>query len=160
FGMLGDAGRAPARVVFMAHYDTKSQVLPTGVRVALVTIAAPLAALLSVLALGNGVGLGVPPSILVGFAGFVAVLVVGLAGNLTGNRSAGALDNGSGVGTLLELARSWRPRPDAAAEVVFIASGSEEVGLDGAKAVLEGYESWWREKPTLLINLESVGAGA
>jgi hypothetical protein len=157
----GPAG-APARIVFMAHYDTKSQVLPTGVRVALVTIAAPLCVLLAVLALGTACGVrsGYLPDVMAGLSAFSAVLLLGLTANLTGNRSPGALDNGSGVGTLLELARTWRPRPGAPAEVVWIASGAEEVGLVGAKAVLEGYESWWREKPTLLINLESVGAGA
>jgi hypothetical protein len=163
FGTLADGpAEAPARVVFMAHYDTKSQILPTGVRVALVTVAAPLSALLAVLALGTACGVrwSYGPSVMIGLSTFVAILLLGLTANLTGNRSPGALDNGSGVGTLLELARTWRPRPGAPAEVIWIASGSEEVGLVGARAVLEGHESWWREKPTLLINLESVGAGA
>jgi Zn-dependent M28 family amino/carboxypeptidase len=80
--------------------------------------------------------------------------------NFTGNHSPGALDNGSGVGTLLELARSWRPRAGAPAEVVWVATGSEEVALDGARHFLRLHESWWKEKPTLLINLESVGAGS
>jgi hypothetical protein len=83
-----------------------------------------------------------------------------LVANVTGNRSPGALDNGSAVGTLLELARSWRPLPGAPVEVVWVASGSEEVGLDGARHFLRLRKAWWREKPTLLINLESVGAGA
>jgi hypothetical protein len=89
----------------------------------------------------------------------VVALLLGLIANLTGNRSPGALDNGSGVGALLELARGWRPRPEAPVEVIWVATGSEEVGSDGAQAFLRRYESWWREKPTLLINLESVGAG-
>jgi hypothetical protein len=148
-------------VIFMAHYDTKSQLLPTGVRVALVSVAALLAGLLALLGLAAAVGSPgglrlVHPVVL---SGVVVMLLLGLIGNLTGNRSPGALDNGSGVGTLLELARTWRPAAEAPVEVLWVASGSEEVGSDGAQAFLRRYESWWREKPTLLINLESVGAG-
>jgi hypothetical protein len=152
---------ASARVIFMAHYDTKSQLLPTGVRVALVSMAAFLAGLLALLGLAAAVGTpgGLRLVHPVALSGVVVMLLVGLMANVTGNRSPGALDNGSGVGTLLELARTWRPEAEAPVEVLWVASGSEEVGSDGAQAFLRRYESWWREKPTLLINLESVGAG-
>jgi Zn-dependent M28 family amino/carboxypeptidase len=60
---------------------------------------------------------------------------------------------------LLELARSWRPRQHAPVEVLWVATGSEEVDLDGARHLLGAHASWWQEKPTLVINLESVGAG-
>src|SRR5262249_17608214 len=90
----------------------------------------------------------------------VVALLAGLVANLTGNRSPGALDNGSAVGTLLELARCWRPDPAAPVEAVWVATGSEEVGLDGARHLLETHAPWWDERPTLVINLESVGAGA
>ena len=53
------------------------------------------------------------------------------------NRSPGALDNGSAVGTLLELARSWKPRPAAPLDVLWVASGSEETGLNGARAYVD-----------------------
>ena len=66
--------------------------------------------------------------------GGVFVTLAVLAANLTGNRSPGALDNGTGVATLLELARTWRT-PVTAPPVE--ASGrdarAEEVGLDGAR---------------------------
>ena len=92
-------------------------------------------------------------------AAVISVLLLALILNFTGNRSPGALDNGSGIGSLLELARTWRPRPDAPADVVFVATGAEEAGLDGARHFLKMHDAWWFEKPTLLINLESVGAG-
>ncbi|HEX8202167.1 MAG TPA: M28 family peptidase [Isosphaeraceae bacterium] len=160
--LSGTTEEAPARVIFMAHYDTKSQLLPTGVRVALVSMAVSLCGLLALLGLAAAVG---SPGALAqvhfrALAGVVVLLLAGLIANVTGNRSPGALDNGSGVGTLLELARSWRPTDEAPVEVYWVASGSEEVGSDGACAFLKTYESWWRQKPTLLINLESVGAGA
>jgi hypothetical protein len=152
----------PARVVFAAHYDTKSQLLPTGVRVALVTGTTGLCLLLAVLGLAAAAGLHalLPEARAWRLAGVVTACVLGLLVNVTGNRSPGALDNGSAVGVLLELARCWRPRPEAPVEVVWVATGSEEVELDGARHLLREHSSWWQEKPTLLINLESVGAGA
>src|SRR5207253_5625864 len=93
-------------------------------------------------------------------ASVVLILLAGLTANFTGNHSPGALDNGSAVGVLLELARSWQPQSDAPVEVVWVATGSEEVELDGARHLLRTHADWWEEKPTLLINLESVGAGS
>jgi hypothetical protein len=151
---------APARIVFMAHYDTKSQLFPTGVRVALVACVTVLC--------GAGVALGIlttlgvdaaSPAVCWSLETTAVVLLAALALNVTGNRSPGALDNGSAVGTLLELARGWRPRPELPVEVYWVASGSEEVDLDGARHFLSRRETWWQDKPTLLINLESVGAG-
>jgi len=151
----------PARVVFMAHYDTKSQLLPTGVRVALVvtlTIIGLLLVLMGIL-VATGWSLPIPGAVRWVLCGTGVAVLSALGLNRTGNRSPGALDNGTGVGTLLELARTWRPRPDAPAEVCWVATGAEEVGLDGARDFLRRHEGWCREKPTLVINLDSVGAG-
>ena len=156
-----ESEEAPARVVFMAHYDTKSQVLPTGLRVGLVIASTSLCGLLA--ALGLVAAAGTPwvvrgPWPIVVSAALVMILSV-LAANLSGDRSPGALDNATGVGTLLELARNWRPRPEAPVEVFWVATGAEEVGLDGARHFLRQHEEWWRRKPTLLINLDTVGVG-
>jgi Zn-dependent M28 family amino/carboxypeptidase len=144
----------------MAHYDTKSQLVPTGIRVLLVSSVALLCAALCIIAVLVGLGaIALPATALRWIAAIVLAEVCLLIGNVTGNRSPGAIDNGSAVGTLLELAQSWRPRVGDPLEVFWVASGSEEVELDGARHFLAQRESWWHEKPTLLINLESVGAG-
>lgn len=150
------------RVIFMAHYDTKSQLLPTGIRVGFVFAATGVCVLLTLLAVTLASGALtrlaiVWPAI---FTGIGAVTVVGLLVNVTGNTSSGAIDNGSGLGALLELATQWQADPVAEMEVVWVASGSEEVWLDGARHFLELHKNWWRERPTLLINLESVGSGS
>jgi hypothetical protein len=157
----GRTREAPVRVIFMAHYDSKSQVLPTGIRVGLVSTAAILCGLLALMALVDATSFSDicqrrPPW---GLTTLAVIALAGLMANYSGNRSPGALDNGSGIGTLLELARSWRPRAGVPAEVVWVATGSEEAGLDGARHFLHLHQAWWAEKPTLLINLESVGAG-
>lgn len=152
---------APARVIFMAHYDTKSQLLPTGARVTLVYLATVPCLLLALCSLLAAVGFpGVLELMWPGaLSSVVALALTVLAANLNGNRSPGAIDNGSSVGTLLELARGWRPRPEVPVEVIWVASACEETHLDGAREFLRRHGSWWEEKPTLLINLESVGAG-
>lgn len=149
---------APARVVFMAHYDTKSQLLPTGLRVGLVAAATGLCLVLAAAAAAGGRN-WLSDAVVTRAPGLVLVILAVLAANRTGNRSPGALDNGSGLGVLLELARSWRPTPGEPIEALWIASGSEETGLDGARDFLRRHEAWWRAKPTLLVNLDSVGAG-
>lgn len=151
---------APARVVFMAHYDTKSQLVPTAIRVILVTAVTAICIFLAALALLSAVGHPGPlqtagnwlPTII------VVVALMGLMANMTGNRSPGALDNGSAVGSLLELARTWRPKLEAPADVLWVATGAEEHGLHGAFTFLASHGHLWNDKPTLLINLECVGA--
>lgn len=166
---------APARVVFLAHYDSKSQVLPTGVRVGLVVTATTLCGLLAAGGVLVATGLPAParvqalagvawtwPAVATGafaMAGAVVAILAVLAANVTGDRSPGALDNGTGVGTLLELARTWRPGPGAPLEAVWVATGAEEVGLDGAREFARRHADWLAEKPTLVVNLDSVGAG-
>jgi hypothetical protein len=149
----------PARVVFMAHYDTKSQWWPTGVRVAFVMMVTALCAGLGGMGLLAALGTVTPASMAWTASIAAAVFLGGLALNRTGNRSPGALDNGSSIGTLLELARSWRPVEDAPVEVLWVATAAEEVGLCGARHFLSRRLAWWQDKPTLLINLESVGVG-
>jgi hypothetical protein len=148
-------------VIFLAHYDTKSQLWPTAVRVPFVLTALVLSLLLTLLALASALGFpqalhSANPWLLCGAA---IVALAGLAVNVTGNRSPGALDNGSGMGALLELARAWRPEVQAPVETYWLATGAGETGLHGARAFLQQHDAWLQEKPTLLINLESVGCG-
>lgn len=156
------------RVVFMAHYDTKSQVIPTGLRVGLVTTVWCCGWILALLSGLWLIGywpnwLPHPPN-----PWFLTIVIVvclaGLAANFTGNRSPGALDNASGVAALLELARLWQQTGRYSSwmrrlEVMFVATSAEETDLEGARYFLGQYADWWNEKPTLLINLESVGTG-
>lgn len=148
-----------ARVVFMAHHDSKSQTLPTGVRVAVVSIVAIGGLSLALIRLLDALTIAVPASAanVVGLVLFTALGLLAL--NRTGNGSPGAIDNASGLAALLELARGWRPRADPPIEVLFVATGAEEIGLDGARAFLDRHDAWLRHQPTLILNLDSLGAG-
>ncbi len=154
------SGPVLARIVFLAHHDSKSQLLPTGVRVGLVATVAIGGVTLAALHLLRSIGLPIPAAAAPGVAVLLLGCLVLLAWNRTGNRSPGAIDNATGLATLIELARTWRPQTGQAVEAVFVATGAEEIGLDGARAFLERHRSWLQRRPTLIVNLDSVGTGA
>lgn len=70
----------------------------------------------------------------------------------------GANDNGSGVATLLELARAVSGRTFAF-DLAFVAFGDEEIGLVGSKKYLEGLSQQDRLRTVAMINFDMVGVG-
>lgn len=131
--LIAVRGEAP-RVWLMAHLDSKSQPVPTLVRVAGIMVASS-AMLLTIAAsfiprvydLGNVFWL---PVTLAGAVGSLAVLA-----STVGNRSRGAVDNATGVAAAMMTAAG---APAATSIGVLLTSG-EELGLAGAWA-------WVREQ--------------
>jgi len=118
------------RVWLCAHLDTKSQPVPTLIRSAGV-VALVLAALTAlVLALAAAAGARAP------YAAWAATAVVTLIGGIpvilsvVGNHSPGALDNASGVVTVVEAAGMLPPTRG----VGILITDAEELGLAGARA--------------------------
>lgn len=72
---------------------------------------------------------------------------------------AAASDNGTGAALLLAVAERLRAECSADLEVWLVATDAEEVGLNGAKAFCHRHRSAFREKPTLLVNVDTVGSG-
>ena len=70
----------------------------------------------------------------------------------------GANDNGSGTGTLLEIARAVRGR-DYPFNLVFVAFGDEEIGLVGSRHYVEALTPEERGRIAAMINLDMVGVG-
>ncbi len=136
-------GPSPAKVWLVAHLDSKSQPVPMLVRVAGVVV----------LALGLA---GVALSLLVRPASAaVAALVVAWVGGLplmlsvVGRRSAGALDNASGVAAVLDAVAALSP----ALPIGVLISDAEELSLAGARA-------WARSRPAgVALNCDSVDDG-
>jgi len=120
------------RYIVMAHRDSKSQPLPTLGRMVAGALAAGGWALLLVLsglaALDPRWGVS-SAAVAAAAAGIVGGALLMLCG--VGNRSPGALDNASGLAALLALARSERSRAD----VAFLITDGEELGLAGAEAL-------------------------
>ena len=118
------------RYLLVAHRDSKSQVIPLMLRWPAIVIAAVSWAGLFLLAVA---ALAAPVN--QGLVFLVAILVV-LAGTVLSlcwadNSSPGALDNASGVATLIGVAE----REVENGDVAFLLTDAEELGLAGARAV-------------------------
>ena len=151
-------GNTPA-FLFVAHYDSKSQVLPIAVRmlaygIAIVgLIALTLVMLVKVIAL-----IWLPNYIVWGIAGMTSFCLLLLQINLTENRSPGGFDNASGVGVMLEVARVVMAR-DEKRSVTFLATGAEEYGMCGALRYIQAHADEYDPENTYVINLDGLGVG-
>lgn len=120
------------RWLVMAHRDSKSQPLPLAVRLPAITAA--ILGWLTLWALAMASFIVPPPPAVV----LVVALVAGSAGGAliflrAGNRSPGALDNATGVAALLGIAEREVSRGD----VAFLVTDGEELGLAGARAMVQ-----------------------
>ncbi len=135
-------GPAPTRLWLVAHLDSKSQPVPMLMRVAGVVVMT--AGLIGVgLALLAKSSLDVPALVIAWIGGVPLML------SIVGARSAGALDNASGVAAVLEAAASLSP----ALPVGVLISDAEELSLAGARV-------WARSRPPgVALNCDSVDDG-
>ena len=123
------AGAEPV-VWLVAHLDSKSQPVPTAARAA--GIIATVIVWVAALGLGVAAALGADTEAWWGPL-FVAGLIGGLpvAASVVGAHSPGALDNASGVATVLEAAARVR----SSRRIGVLLTSAEELGLAGARAV-------------------------
>jgi hypothetical protein len=69
------------------------------------------------------------------------------------------VDNASGVGVLLEVARALRSNPPSGVRPIFLFTGAEEWGLLGALMAARKHGPDMLRSKALLINIDSVGRG-
>ena len=123
---------AVPRYIFMAHLDSKSQPIPLAFRgpaiiIAMLTwLAFVIFALLGLL---DPVWIRPEITTILGVASLIAGMLLIFC--WVENRSPGALDNASGVATIMALAESERDRDD----VAFLITDAEELGLVGARSI-------------------------
>ncbi|MHA1145248.1 MAG: M28 family metallopeptidase [Candidatus Helarchaeota archaeon] len=164
-------------IVFMGHYDTKSQTFPLTLRV-IVLIGTIFGALItSVLILIGGVikylnlflflmdPVASPTWNALNLTVFIfALITVVLAAanyfNKIGNDSPGAIDNGVSLAVVLELARFFKENQPKNLSFIFLIPGSEELNLGGARAFIKQHESELDKENTLFINFDGVGTDA
>jgi hypothetical protein len=132
------AGITP-RVWLVAHYDAKGQWISMATRLGAGAAATAGAVGLLALAASAWIGAPVPPGAWLGTAGIALLGGAPLALNGVSRSSAGAVDNASGLLTVLGVAD--RLPPDAPVGILFL--DAEEWGLLGARALA-------RERPELL----------
>ena len=151
---------ASFELVFVAHYDSKSQLLPIAVRALCYGLALVLLMVLGVLI---SVPLFLPvelPEVLIWVVGgCVCFCLMLLQFNFTRNRSPGAFDNASGVGVFLELARCLTVQvPPDKIRLAFLSTGAEEYGMCGALRYIQQHADRHSPKRTFVINIDGVGA--
>ena len=166
------ASRGNPSIWLVAHLDSKSQPVPILVRavgvmaVLCVAVGAVIVAVVQVA--GNDVRWMWP-----WITGIGVLSSLPVAASIVQSRSAGALDDASGVGTVLMVAQSL-PRQLALGVVL---TSAEELGLAGARAWVRGRGAahalnidgvddegalrltWTQRRPTALIDLLTARAG-
>ena len=151
-------------LIFVAHYDSKSQVLPIAVRAAAYGIAiAGLISLTGFILVQLLFQFWPPNAVLWGIASVSGFCLLLLQFNFTQNRSPGGFDNASGIGVLLELARVGMSQKR---RCIFLATGAEEYGMCGAlryiqrrSCTMHPIERLAKDEKTFVINLDGLGVG-
>jgi hypothetical protein len=143
--LVATRGTTPPSMWLVAHVDSKSQPVPSLVRITGVALLV-LAALLAIVA--GALQLASLPHRMAWWAASAAAVLGALPviASVVGERSDGAVDNASGVATVLAAAAAVRP--DVAFGV--LVPSAEELGLAGVRA-------WARTVPvSTAINCDGV----
>ncbi len=157
-------GASPIQVVILAHLDSKSSRFPTFVTVAALLTAAGLVLFAGVHAGLAAVGAVSPLPFGVSLAiSCAAIVALGFSlSNPSGNESPGAMDNASGLAILIDAARTLPEQlrgSGISAELIFLATGAEEIGLAGAMRWIQAHEPELDRARTIFVNVDSVGVG-
>jgi acetylornithine deacetylase/succinyl-diaminopimelate desuccinylase-like protein len=147
-------------IILVAHYDTKSQSLNMAGRVILFLVPVIMGAILFLATLGYLMGIfAMPISLIWAMIAAAGVCLLVLFFSQTGNLSPGAIDNGSGVAVLLTLADQLPAKVSQYANLVFLATGAEEIGLTGAIRFVKEDSQQLRQNRTLVVNFDGLGSG-
>lgn len=157
-------GEDKKNIIFMAHYDSKSQTLPAFWRAVIFGTSFSGSALLIgitiLFSLLKFLGYPLPlwdKTLLFYLCTLTITSYILLQLNRSENKSPGALDNASGVALLLELARIL-PEETGDSNLTFLATGAEEDGLCGAIAFMEEKEKEYDRNNSYFINFDGPGS--
>lgn len=161
---LPPAREGQEQILLVAHYDSKSQSLSLVRRSLLLICLVLLCLIMSLLYLSaSQVGLSPfpPPSRKqMGFLSAVSALCALMVyRNKTFDTSPGALDDASGVGTLLALAETLKAQPPSRVKVSFLVTDAEEEGLLGAWSYGKSHAAELSSDKPYVLNLDGVGIG-
>jgi len=163
---------APAqRLLFTAHYDTKTDLLDHVERAPIDLLGAPI--LLFMVAGAICLRLaqrGARRSTMLqrvataaawtGALYGVALFLVLSAGAFVTARSPGALDDGAACAVLVQVAEALAAQPLARTEVEIVLLSAEEVGVQGSREYANARFAEPPDLPTAVVNLEGIGAAA
>jgi len=151
---------ASKNLIFLAHYDSKSQTFPAFWRASLFSTSF-LGSILLIfitlfLTLARYLNWPVPSwdkTFLFYLCLITVISLLLLQLNRSSNLSPGSLDNASGIGLLLELAETL-PEEMKNTNLTFIATGAEEEGLCGAVRFMEEKEDSYDKENSYFINFD------
>jgi len=153
-----------AKVIFIGHWDSKSQSFPTSTRIIifLVSVFGSLILMiiyfiLSILSIIINFNIPILNSILLDLSIIIAIIGAINYFNKTGNESPGAYDNAAAVGVLIELARYYKTNPINNIDLLFLSTSSEELNLGGAVHFIQKYKEQFAKNSTYFINLDLIG---
>ncbi|MFX1346185.1 MAG: M28 family metallopeptidase [Promethearchaeota archaeon] len=152
------------RVIFMGHWDSKSQVFPTSTRMMIFLIFTfsslilyLLYFILSLFQIILNLNLPILNNIILDISLITALIGALNYFNKTGNNSPGAFDNAAAVGSIIELARYYKTNPTNNVDFTFLSPGSEELNLGGAIQFISQFKEEFDRNSTFFINLDFIG---
>jgi hypothetical protein len=149
------------KIYLVAHYDSKSQIMPILIRICLFAFVIGGGLTFSILSLFSfALTLPYLQSLIFILGIFLIIISLPLIVLDVGNKSPGANDNASGVGTVLHLAECIALREDLREkiDVTILIPSAEEMGLMGAAAYVQHHLAARRdEKELYVLNFDSVG---
>ncbi|MBS1149013.1 MAG: putative aminopeptidase [Myxococcaceae bacterium] len=157
---LPASGTATGRLVFSAHYDTKTDLLDHLVRAPLTFATVPCSLLMIVAAFAAWRGRWpklVPVACGAALFSGLSYFLVSTGGAFVPNRSPGAIDDGAGCAVVIAIAQQLKASPLAHTDVDFIFFSGEEIGVEGSRAFVRSGKG---VAGTRVINLDGVGATA
>jgi hypothetical protein len=155
---------AKATVIFMSHWDSKSQRFSSATRILLIMLSIIgsliitfIYLIITIIKLIVQFNLLILEIIL-----FLMTIIIALSTalnffNRIGNKSFGAYDNAAAVGILIELARYLKNNPVENLDFIFLSTSSEELNLGGAKDFINKYEKEFNKNSTFFINFDPIG---
>ncbi|MFX1572806.1 MAG: M28 family metallopeptidase [Promethearchaeota archaeon] len=158
------SNNSKAKVIFIAHWDSKSQTFPSSIRILIFMIFTfgCLGLYITYLILSIVKILISFDVLLLNHILLVMSIVIVIIGclnyfNKTANDSPGAFDNATAVGTVIELARFYKNNPVDNLDFIFLCTSSEELNLGGAKHFIQKYKKNFDRNSTYFINFDLVG---
>jgi hypothetical protein len=152
------------KVIFMGHWDSKSQSFPTSTRIMMFIIFTfsslilyLLYFILSLFKILIKFNLPILNNIVLDVSIIIALIGALNYFNKTGNNSPGAFDNAAAVGSIIELARYYKTNQINNIDFTFLSPGSEELNLGGVIHFIHQFKDKLDSNSTFFINLDFIG---
>ncbi len=153
-----------ATVVVMAHLDSKGQFFPKIFTIIMFIVPVFGFIIFGVLYLILSIVmilLALENLVLFVILFVISVIIAIIAGlnsfNIVNNASSGASDDGAGVGAIIELSRFFKKNPLENIDLIFFATGAEELDTGGSRNFIKTHKNEFDRKKSFFINLDSFG---